>query len=258
MLAALSLIGCLTPAARVSATDPSELVVHIVARVLAPAAPAAWEASATSEGVARERLMPGECVSVPDGPTRPLPQAVKSLRLQGAIEGTLLLGTDAWRTAGGLRTADPAWTVADLRWSRGDALGERTLSRAVRFGPSPKVTAVFADSAGLHLRWDVLSVEEPEIALTGPDGELRCGTGSAGVVLPHWTVADGGVVRLRSTHTHSEEASANLRVKVRATIERLIPLDESPAEVAPSALPPAPVGPALGPIRGGRERPTRG
>ena len=202
--------------------------------------------------------MPGECVSMGGVAHRPLPMAVTSLRLEGAIEGTLLLGTDAWRTAGGLRTSDPSWTVADLRWSHGDALGERTLSRAVRFGPSPKITAVFVDTDGLHLRWDPQSVEAAELALTGPDGEVRCGVGSAGVVLPRSSLPQGGEVRLRSTHTHAEQASANLRVKVRATIERLIPLDVAPAEVAPSALPPAPMGPNLGPIPGRRERPSRG
>lgn len=259
MLTALLLVGCLSPhVGRPEASDPGVLVVDVVARVLAPGAPAAWEASASTQGAAPMRLMPGECVSMTGAVRDPLSEAVKSLRLEGAIEGTLLLGTDAWRTAGGLQTNDPAWTVADLRWSHGDTLGERRLARAVRFGPSPTVTAVTVDDAGIHLRWDPQSVEDAELAFTGPDGELRCGVGRAGVALPAWMMPPSGDVRLRSTHTHEEQASRNLKVKVRATIERLIELDTPPAEVAPSALPPAPLGPSLGPIPARRSAPRRG
>ena len=69
-------------------------------------------------------------------------------------------------------------------------------------------------------------------------------------MLPAWVLPDeGGEVRLRSVRVQEEDASADLRIRVRAVLERVIPIDAPPAEVAPMALPPAPLGPRLGPVR---------
>ena len=141
--------------------------------------------------------------------------------------------------------------TADYQADEVDQPGEQRLVRAVRFGPSPRVRELERRPDGdLFLRWDPQSVEHGEVAVTGPAGEARCGVGTGGVVLPAWVLPDeGGEVRLRSVRVQEEDASADLRIRVRAVLERVIPIDAPPAEVAPMALPPAPLGPRLGPVR---------
>ncbi len=256
------ILGCLQGPAQMRTsvelgeqTDTVEMTV--LARVVAPGSAAAWEAVARGLGAPAPRLLPGECVTRGDKDAAPIPAVVHSLGVQGALAGALLPGPSSWRTASGLRTVDPAWTVADVTWSRGDALGKRTLSRAVRFGPSPRVREIELSEDGLHLRWDPPSVEHGEVAFTSSGGEVLCGAGTAGIVVPaRFDILDGEV-RLRSVHMHSEQASPKLRIQVRAVIERAIRLDVPPAETAPSALPPAPTLNSPTP-RKGRVRPTRG
>lgn len=242
--------------ARDKAAD-NEFVVDVVARVVAPGAPAAWSASAKAGTPAKSPLLPGECVDALAAEPAVLPPMVRAIGLDGAVHGTLLEGPGGWRTEGGLRAVDPSWSVGDLVWSSGDALGKRRIARAVRFGPSPEVREVSNRPEGIRLRWNPLSVEDGELIVSTAGGELRCGVGSAGVSLPRWVVPSTPEVRLRSVHQHVEQATAGLRVRVRAVIERIIPFDVAPAEIAPSAVPPAPLGPTLGPTRGGRQRPTR-
>ena len=253
MLIALFIFGCHSPAQTVgqSVEHRANLSLDVVARVAAPGAAAAWDAT-TSLDPSVSVLLPGECEvrSVAVLAAAPAP-ALGSLRIAGAINGTLLGGQGHWKTASGLGASDPAWSVADLLWSGLDERGEQRVPRAVRFGPSPRVRELERrPDGGLFLRWDPQSVEHGEVAVTGPAGEARCGVGTGGVVLPAWVLpSEGGEVRLRSVRVHEEDASAELRIRVRAVLERVIPIDAPPAEVAPMALPPAPLGPRLGPVR---------
>ena len=253
MLLALLFLGCHTPAKPVghAVRRAANLRVDVVARVAAPGAAAAWDAT-TSLYPSVSVLLPGECEvrTAAELSAAPAP-ALRSLRIAGAMSGALLGGEDHWKTVSGLQAADPAWSVADLLWSAGDQPGEQRLVRAVRFGPSPRVRELERRPDGdLFLRWDPQSVEHGEVAVTGPAGEARCGVGTGGVVLPAWVLPDeGGEVRLRSVRVQEEDASADLRIRVRAVLERVIPIDTPPAEVAPMALPPAPLGPRLGPVR---------
>ena len=262
MLTLLLLLACQPgpPAAEAQpaadARPAGELHLDVLAQVVAPGSPAAWSAVATVGGGDERRLLPGECVPASPRSGAP-PSVIRSMGLDGALEASLIEEPDAWRTAGGLRTLDPAWRVADLVWSTGDAVGARRIARAVRFGPSPEVREIDAEPSGIRLRWNPLSVEDGELALTSTSGELRCGIGSAGVVLPSWVQATVPEVRLRSVHETVEQATAGLQVRVRAIIERVVPFAVTPAEVAPSALPPARLGPSLGPIRGGRVQTPR-
>ena len=257
MLLALLFHGCHSPSKPVghAVERAANLRVDVVARVTAPGAVAAWDAT-TSLAQAAAVLLPGECEILGDAEPSAAPAAapapaLRSLRIAGAMSGALLGMDDHWKTVSGLQAADPAWSVADLLWSAGDQPGEQRVARAVRFGPSPRVRELERrPDDDLFVRWDPQSVEHGEVAVTGPAGEARCGVGTGGVVLPAWVLPDeGGEVRLRSVRVQEEDVSADLRVRVRAVLERVIPIDAPPVEVAPMSLPPAPLGPRLGPVR---------
>ncbi len=232
-------------------TTRSELQVEVLARVVGQGSPAAWSATASTEPADDTRLLPGECIPARQRLPTAIPANVRSLGLDGPLVAPLLPASGTWRTASGLGGADPAWSVADLVWSNGDALGQRRLARAVQFGPSPAVWDVAADSAGVAVKWDPLSVERGSLEVTTSAGDLRCGVGRGGVVLPRWVVPSTPEVRLRSVHEGIAEASPGLTMRVRAVIERVVPFDRPPDEVAPSELPPAPLQPPPLPSPGG-------
>jgi hypothetical protein len=266
MLILLFIFGCHSPAETVAGEVQrrENLFVDVVARVASSGAAAAWDATASLDP-SSSVLLPGECVvgSAPVSEPASAPASAPvlgSLRIAGAMSGALLGVQGRWKTVSGLQAGDPAWSVADLLWSRADGLAEQRVVRAVRFGPSPRVRELERRPDGdLFVRWDPQSVENGEIAVTGASGDARCGVGSGGVVLPAWVLPRvGGEVRLRSIRVHEEPASADLRIRVRAVLERVIPIDAPPAEVAPVALPPAPLGPRLGPVRTGRVRAVMG
>jgi hypothetical protein len=84
------------------------------------------------------------------------------------------------------------------------------------------------------------------ILAIGPAGAMLCEASDGSVELPWWSVpADGGSVLLRSTREYTTAVDGAL-VRVRATIERVVPLDdpagtivdEAPRPGVPQAPPP--------------------
>ncbi len=258
----LLLVGCAAPEPVVLAplAAGEALEVDLVARVATPGSPAAWTARAGwLAGVSSASPPIGMCRRPSDATPPRGTRRADSLAITGPIDATLI-----WQEAQGVysvegprQAPDPAWAVGDLRWV--DDAGRAHLAEsAVRFGALPEITRVVRDREGaVELAWDPGTVRDPEIRVRGPGGELVCGAGAAGTTLPWWSVpAFGGEVVLRTTHLQAGTIDG-VQVRVRSTIERVVPLDRpegTTAEEEPGtpARRPAPLPPPRRLTRPGR------
>jgi hypothetical protein len=225
---------------------PDALDVEVGARVGAPGVPAAWSARAAwGPTTPAPRFRPGVCrrpetgVSAPEAKGAPVAEAVT---VKGPAEARLV-----WDHAHGLFTAegprqmlDPAWGIGDLQWSTSDG-ASHSAEGVVRFGAMPEVTRVTRDREGnVSLAWDPATVRDPEVHVRGPGGELVCGARADGTQLPWWAVpAYGGEVVLRSSHAETGVIDGTL-LRVRSTLERIVPLDAPGGTTANEKLPPPP------------------
>jgi hypothetical protein len=216
--------------------------VSVVATVPDDGGTAAWTASwwPHARVVAPDALPEGRCERVRSErdvvavePSR-LPARV---HLRGGLAGSLLRRGDAWTTPLAGRIADPAWAVADLALTWGDAV--QVEEGAVRLGPAPRPVEVAREEDGdVRLVWAAGSVDEARV-VTGDAGGADshvCGAGPEGVVLPWWTVpARGGRVRIESTRVRAVDLGDRARF-VRATVARWVVLD-APLPGTPSPQP---------------------
>ena len=251
MLVALPLLlACQDGAAATAGAAPREhvgevLVVH--ATVPVDGGPAAWEARwwplarvttppALPEGRC-ERVAGADVLveSLPgSGGAAPTPARVA---LRGGLAGALQPAGERWETRISARIADPAWVVADLARTWGDAV--QVEEGAVRFGPAPRPTVVAREDDGdVRLAWAAGSVDQARVVTeaTGGADAHACGAGPTSVTLPWWAIpARGGRVRIESTRVRALDLGGRARF-VQATVARWVALDAPlPGEAVPAA-----------------------
>lgn len=236
---AVLLAGC---AGSAPPSTRSAALLDVVARVTEAGAPASWfaqiapplGASAPSAGCSRV---------VPPGASLPTFDAVVLTR-PAATPLTWSEREGRWRTAGPHQVADPSWSVGDVLVTVG---GDSLLAEgALRFGGMPRVLAAERQTeGGVRLAWDPATTDDVEIYVVGPAGELRCAAGDGEATLPWWAVpADHGEVILRSRREREAELPDGTLLRVRATIERVLPLDVPNVQAAePPSLPGPPARP---------------
>lgn len=245
---ALALLGaCLQSEARVGPDEGEGRVVEVdvIARVDRPGQPAAWTARARQGPPAPEGdpIPPGVCRKAAPEVVPPGERFAEEVRVTGPT-GTSLDWDDergVYVATGPRRTADPAWVVGDVQWR--DADGRlRIAEGVVRFGAQPEVTVVERDpEGGVQLRWDPETVGHVQVLANGPAGPLVCAADGAGIDLPWWAVPPrGGSVLLRSTHERGAVFEGDDRVRVRSTLERVVPLDVPDTSSAHEEPVPAP------------------
>ena len=217
------------PTAELLATADRALLVDVAARVGHVGSPAGWSAQATwASAPESPPLPPGTCR--PAGSARERggrsARGADTLAITGPTPAALAWDGSGrvWTALGPRQSLDPAWSVSDLVWT--DAAGEHRAEDVVRFGGLPAVTRVTREREGhVALGWDPDTVEAPTVLVLGPGGLLECGVGPDGVVLPWWAVpAYQGEVVLRSRREASRVVDGVL-VRVRTTLERVVPLD---------------------------------
>lgn len=228
LLGFLALIACGEEPSAPPAVGGEALLVEVQARVVDPRAPAAWSAQARWTSLAQTvGTRPGTCRRVdPTAPSHAV-NGGEELVLGGPTGARLGWHAErgAYTAEGPLQALDPAWSVADVRWT--DPAGVEHLAEdSVRFGGLPAITEVARNREGdVTLGWDPATVGEVEVLVSGPAGALTCGATAAGATLPWWAVpAWGGQVVLRSTREQTILVDGVL-VRTRSTLERVIPLD---------------------------------
>lgn len=234
----------------------------LVARAEHREAPSAWTGRArvaSQAPVEPPEPAAGVCRRLAAPPPAQDGPVVDALRIGGPTRGELTWSeADAgWRTPGPQAVVDAAWGVGDLEIEAG---GQRLrVEDAVRFGAFPEVTEVRrADDGSVRIAWDPATVDRARVVAAGPAGELECGTDGAAATLPWWSVpAVGGAVVLQNVRERVTVLPTGVVVRVRAVVERVVPLDAPPR---PPAAAPAPAAPSLlAPPKGPRHshRPPR-
>lgn len=219
-------------ASRWDTPSPAGVVeVDVVARVEAPGQPAAWSARARIASTAAPppaALAPGVCRHVGEVVAPSDGQVADRVALRGPLQADLRWDSAArsWVTEGPHTVLDPAFGLGDIALQVGGA--QVVAADAVRFGGLPALTAVGRSLEGeVRLAWDPRSVEDVQISVAGPAGALECGVGAAAVTLPWWAVpAVGGEVVLRTTRETVTTLANGVSLVIRATIERVVPLDQ--------------------------------
>ena len=262
MLVALPLLfACQDGAAATAGAAPREHVGEVLvvnATVPVDGGPATWAAHwwpnaqvATPPALPEGRCArpAGDAVSVLPLPASSRPGREPSrVALRGGLAGALRPDGPRWTTPLAARVADPAWVVADLALTWGDAV--QVEEGVVRLGPAPRPTVVAREDDGdVRLAWAAGSVDQVRVVTDAH----ACGAGPTGVTLPWWAIpARGGRVRIESTRVHALDLGDRTRF-VQATVARWVALDVPlPREAVPAASSrgsAAPVKPARTPAR---------
>lgn len=202
------------------------LEVEVTARVATPGQPATWTVAAgRSLAIPDPTPAPGTCRRAAE-PATATPGADR-IELLGPVSASLRWSParGTWETEGPRRWLDPAWSISDLRWV--DEAGAHTAEDVVRFGGLPEPTRVERQrEGGVTVQWAPGSAAMVSVLAVGPAGALLCEVGEGTVDLPWWAVpAEGGAILLRSTREYTTAVDGGL-VRVRATLERVVPLDQ--------------------------------
>lgn len=243
---------------RADALDEAELMeLEVVARV-GGEAEGAWWASA---GAAADSFAPGpgSCRPVERPAEEERPPALDHLRLVGPLEGELVATAEGgWETAGPRALTDPAWAVGSVAWRRGAV--ETVGADALRFGAVPVVTRADRGPRGdVDLAWEADASDRVRIRVQGPAGLVECGVDGARARLPWWAVPPrGGEVAVRSERSVELPLEGGQRLRIRAVIERMVPLDSPPESASrPITEPAAPILPREPPRARRGPRPVR-
>lgn len=251
LFALAALIGCGGETAEPAADAEVRVVsVEVAARVGDVAEPAGWAARVVwAPPVPEPALAPGECrpAGRARAPAARGERGASGMQVRGPTAAELSWDGEQgiWSARGPRQALDPAWSVSDLAWS--DGSGEHLAEGAIRFAGVPAVEQVVRAREGqVTLTWDPDSVHEASILVSGPGGVLECGVADGAVTLPWWAVpAVHGEVVLRTSRETSELVD-DVLLRVRTTIERVVPLDRpawTTAEEAPEFEAYSPHGP---------------
>lgn len=231
--------------------------LEVVARVGA-GPEASWWASAGAERL--DAAPPaGSCRPVEAAPAEPRPPSLDGLRLGGPLDGALVPAEGGrWETVGPRVLLDPAWAVGSVSWRKGEV--ETVGADALRFGAVPVLTRADRGPRGdVELGWEADTADQVRIRVQGPAGLVECGVDGARAHLPWWAVpAKGGEVALRSERVVELPLDAEHRLRIRAVIERMVPLDQAPESASrPITEPAAPILPRDPPRARRGPRPVR-
>jgi hypothetical protein len=254
MLVALPLLlACQDGAAATAGLAPhvhEGEVLAVSATVPVDEGPAAWDARwwPHARVAVPEALPVGRCERLSARGAGSLPVQVDATRgalgdsgraptrvhLRGGLAGALVSRGEVWVTPLAAQVGDPAWVVADLALTWGEAV--QVEEGAVRLGPAPRPIAVERDDDGdVRLAWAAGSVDQARVVTEGTGGvdAFACGAGPTGVTLPWWAIpARGGRVRIESTRVRVLDLGDRARF-VQATVARWVALDAPlPAERA--------------------------
>lgn len=222
------LLACASPPVESPLPPPIDQVVDVVVTARTSEAGGVWTAAATVRpwpAAHRRPPAPGVCEPLP-GPDAGLDDYT-ALRIVGPEALELRWEPELGRliAPGPRRAGDPAWQVADLRWSQANG-AEGEVIGALRFGAAPLVTAVERTrDGGVKLAWSPMSGAEIEVLTTSPAGALRCGALRDGAELPWWAVpALGGTVVVRASRDRSTTVDRTM-FHTHAIIEVPVSLD---------------------------------